>query len=99
MSNATFDVGRLTKLIIIYLVLPVTLALFGDLAMGLMPWLTLVVSVLAIPLASIVVTRASLAELDKIIEKLAPIGELGSNEIGAKSVVLEPIDAPHERIG
>ncbi|MEZ4656413.1 MAG: hypothetical protein R2911_02470 [Caldilineaceae bacterium] len=40
MSNATFDVGRLAKLVVICLVLPVSIMFIAMVGDGLTPWPT-----------------------------------------------------------
>ena len=76
--SAILNVGRLTKLVIFSLVLPVGGAIFADLLLETTPWITIVAAILVIPTASIIVTRASLAELDKIIQEVAPVESVDS---------------------
>lgn len=67
------DSRRLARLVIISLLLPVLAAIVADYILGMLPWITIIVSLIAIPLSSIIVTRASLVEFDKIIQEVAPV--------------------------
>ena len=69
----TMDIWRLTRLVIISLVLPVLVAVVADYLLDTLPWITIMVSLVVIPLSSIVVIRASLVEFDKIIQDVAPV--------------------------
>jgi len=60
-------------------VLPLTILILVDFALGWTPLLTIVASVIFIPLSSIIVIRATLSELDRVIQAVAPV-ELDSQE-------------------
>lgn len=63
---------RLVKYTLLLLVLPVTGAVILDLVTALAPVLTLLASLICIPLAAVVVNRAILAELQQVIDVVAP---------------------------
>ncbi len=54
------------------LVAPVFVALLLDLLLATLPLITMVVAVICIPLATFVVMRAALSELDRVIKEVAP---------------------------
>ena len=43
-----------------------------DVQLGWFPWVTIVASVILIPLATVVVIRVALSEMDQMIRELAP---------------------------
>lgn len=67
------NVEHLAKLLTFSLILPTSTAFAVDLLIETLPWLTIIVSIFAIPLASVLVTRASLGELNRIINEVAPV--------------------------
>jgi hypothetical protein len=54
------------------LVLPVTAVLVVDRILGLTPWLTLGALIICIPLSSVLVSRAALADMNRLIAVVAP---------------------------
>ena len=79
------NVRRLLRSLITSFLLPLTLAILIDLQFGWFPLVTIGATVIFIPLASVIVTRAALSEMDQIIQKLAPLD-------------LEPREAPCDKI-
>ena len=73
MEHVRINVRRLLILLLGSLVLPLAGIVALDLLVGSMPWLTIGGSLIFIPLSTVLITRATLAELDMVIEKLAPI--------------------------
>jgi hypothetical protein len=73
MHATRINVRLLVTSIFYSLVLPLTIAMLLDWSIGWTPWLTIGASVIFIPLASVVVIRATLAELDRVIETVAPL--------------------------
>lgn len=66
------DIGRMAKNMVLALVLPVALAIAADIVAGTWPFITLIVSALAFPIAGIIVLRTTMQELNKVIQALAP---------------------------
>ncbi len=66
------DWRRLTKRLMLTLIVPVLLAITFDLLIGTLPILTLVTSLICIPVATIFVSRAILSEMDRVLTVLAP---------------------------
>jgi len=66
------DWRRLTKWLMLTLVVPVGAAITFDLLIGTLPILTLVTSLICIPVATIFVSRAILSEMDRVMAVLAP---------------------------
>lgn len=79
------NIRRLLRSLITSFLLPLTLAILIDLQFGWFPFVTIGATVIFIPLATVIVTRAALSEMDQIIQKLAPLD-------------LEPSDAPCDKI-
>lgn len=79
------NVRRLLRSLITSFLLPVTLAILIDLQFGWFPLVTIGATVIFIPLATVIVTRAALSEMDQLIQKLAPLD-------------LEPREAPCDKI-
>ena len=79
------NVRRLLRSLITSFLLPLTLAILIDLQFGWFPLVTIGATVIFIPLAAVIVTRAALSEMDQIIQKLAPLD-------------LEPREAPCDKI-
>jgi uncharacterized membrane protein YgaE (UPF0421/DUF939 family) len=78
------NVQRLLRSVVVSLVLPLTLAILVDLQFGWFPLATIGAAVIFIPLATVIVTRAALAEMDRIIQKLAPL-DLESTEASSEN--------------
>jgi hypothetical protein len=66
------NVWRLGKLMLFALVLPCMLAMVFDSVANTWPFGTLLVACFAFPIAGILVMRASLQELQKVIDEVAP---------------------------
>ena len=54
------------------LLLPVAVAFAADAALGTTPLLAVVAAVVCIPLATVLVSRAALTEMGKVIQQVAP---------------------------
>jgi len=79
MHIAQINVRRLVMNVLFSLVFPVTILILIDFNLGWTPLLTIVASVVFIPLSSIIVIRAVLSELDRVLQAVAPV-ELDSQE-------------------
>lgn len=66
------DYWRALRALLFTLVLPVVVAIALDVVTGLLPIVTIVAAVLCIPLATIVVNRVLLGEMDRILAMVAP---------------------------
>ncbi len=73
MDNTRINIQRLLMRLLITLLLPLALAVLADYSLGWMPWTTIGASLIFIPLSTIVVTRATLSELDKVIRQVTPV--------------------------
>ena len=83
MSSVRINIRRLIMGILVTLVLPLALAILMDYTLGWAPFATIGASLFFIPLSTVVVTRATLSELDKVIQKVAPLDyESGLEEKG-----------------
>lgn len=72
-STTHIDWRRLGIRLLVTLVLPVLFALLLDRWLTTSPFLTMVTAVICIPVATFVVIRTALLELDRIIEQVAPL--------------------------
>ena len=79
MQTTRLNIRRLTISILVSLVLPLAIVVLLDLNLGLTPLLTIVASMILIPLSSIIVIRTVLSELDRVIQEVAPL-EIDSEE-------------------
>jgi hypothetical protein len=64
---------RLLRSLVWALLLPVAAAFAADAALGTTPLLAVVATVVCIPLATVLVSRAALLEMSKVIEQVAPV--------------------------
>src|SRR5512139_2229822 len=74
MTPATIriDLWRGVKALLLTLVIPMSIAVISDVAMGTLPWLTIAAVIICIPLATVVVNRTVLAEFDRVVAIVAP---------------------------
>lgn len=77
MTPATIriDLWRGVKALLLTLVIPMSIAVISDMAMGTLPWLTIAGVIICIPLATVVVNRTVLAEFDRVVAIVAPAEE------------------------
>lgn len=73
METIRINVRRLAMLLLLSLVAPLAAAIALDVGMGWTPLFTIAAAVIFIPLATIIVVRATLAELDRVIQRVAPL--------------------------
>jgi hypothetical protein len=73
MVQARINLRRLTGILLASLVAPLGMALLLDLSLGWMPILTIAATVIFVPLSTVLVVRATLAELDLVISQVAPL--------------------------
>ena len=73
MQTKRINIRRLTLGVLVSLVLPLVIVVLLDLNLGLTPLLTIVASVVLIPLSSVIVIRSVLSELDRVIQEVAPL--------------------------
>lgn len=69
------NIRRLAISVLLSFLVPVTLAILIDWQLGLFPWLTIGASIIFIPLSTFIVIRAALAEMDQLIQAVAPLPE------------------------
>ncbi len=73
MQTKRINIRRLMLSVLVSLVLPFVIVVLLDLNLGLTPLLTIVASVVLIPISSVIVIRSALSELDRVIEEVAPL--------------------------
>jgi hypothetical protein len=67
------NVRSLTRSLLVSLIAPLVLVILADFALGLRPWLTIIGSLIIIPVASVIIIRATLAEFERVIQVVAPL--------------------------
>jgi hypothetical protein len=67
------NVRRLTTLVFASLIGPLAAAILLDFSLGLTPLFTIGAALIFIPLSSLLVVRATLAEFEAVIQSVAPI--------------------------
>jgi|688.fasta_scaffold64623_1 hypothetical protein len=67
------NVQRLLRSVVTTLVLPMALAMLADWQLALFPIVTIGATIIFMPLATVIVIRAALAEMDQVIQKVAPV--------------------------
>ena len=82
----------LTVRLLLSLVLPVSVALLLDRSLGTMPWLTLITSLLCIPLATVIVGSAVLRDFERVLAQVAPADAAEPNS--PEAAVVDPDAAP-----
>lgn len=85
-TSSWIDWRRLGLGLLLTLVLPVSLAIFIDLWLTTWPFLVIVTGLLCIPLATIVVMRMALIELERVFKEVAPHEQEIDNETGREVV-------------
>ncbi|MFN8488354.1 MAG: hypothetical protein U0350_12220 [Caldilineaceae bacterium] len=73
MDSVRINIRRLITSILVSLVLPLGLAILLDYSLGWTPFTTIGASLIFIPLSTVIVTRVALAELDQVIQRVAPL--------------------------
>ncbi|MBV7328897.1 hypothetical protein KFU94_11670 [Chloroflexi bacterium TSY] len=72
MHEPRLNVGYLTRLVLLLMLLPLGIGVAADLILDLTPFVTIATGIIFIPVASFFVTRASLSELNKVIQAVSP---------------------------
>lgn len=71
-ATIRIDLWRGVKALLLTLVIPMSIVVISDMAMGTLPWLTIAGVIICIPLATVVVNRTVLAEFDRVVAIVAP---------------------------
>lgn len=67
------NIRRLLRSLVTSLIAPMALAVFIDMQIGWFPLITIGATVIFIPLSTVIVVRAALAELERIVQQVAPL--------------------------
>ena len=79
---ASIDWKNPARPLLLSLFLPVMVAFSVDLLLGTLPLVTMVASIICIPLATVLVIRSILVEFDRVIEVVAPeVAEQGDDSV------------------
>ncbi len=76
---------------LIALIGPLVLVILVDFALDVRPWLTIIGSLIIIPLASVIIIRATLAEVERVIQAVAPL-EPSLESLAIKSLEPESLE-------
>lgn len=91
------NVQRLLRSLVTSLIAPMLAAILFDWQLGWFPLITIGATVIFIPLSTVVVVRAALAELDQVIQQVAPISVEAPAEVTA-TVSENPLDQSVETL-
>lgn len=72
MRQPRIDLRKLTQTFLVVLFLPTVTAIAIDLWLDMLPTVTLIVILIVFPLATILINRTALREMDRIIQEVAP---------------------------
>ena len=89
------DLWRLSRSFLLFLVLPFVVAIALDLATGLWPILTIAAVVLVFPFAGVVMIRKVNAEMQRVIEIVAPAAPAEEGEPPARRFSLLGLSLIH----
>lgn len=92
-KQAHVDWRRLTIRLLLTLLAPVGAALMLDWWLATLPFITMLVGLLCIPLATVVVVRTALSELDRVIAAVAPDDQGVDDNQNADGAALSDADA------
>jgi hypothetical protein len=67
------NVRRLATLVFVSLIVPLAIAILLDVGLGSRPLFTICATVIFVPLSSLLVIRATLAEFEAVIQTVAPL--------------------------
>jgi hypothetical protein len=73
MEPVRINVRRLATLVFASLIVPMAIALLLDFGLGSTPLFTICATVIFVPLSSLIVVRATLAEFEAVIQAVAPL--------------------------
>lgn len=71
-TQARIDVRRLAKKLVLVVVLPTVVAVTVDFRLGTWPVLTIAEMVIWFPIAVVLVNRATVEEMERVIQRVAP---------------------------
>lgn len=92
-KQAHVDWRQLTIRLLLTLIAPVGAALMLDWWLATLPFITMIVGLLCIPLATVVVVRTALSELDRVIAAVAPDDQEVDDNQNADGAALPDADA------
>lgn len=72
MRQPRIDLRKLTQTFLVVLFLPTAAAVAIDLWLDMLPFVTLIVILIVFPLATFLINRTALQEMDRIIQEVAP---------------------------
>ncbi len=72
-KQAHVDWQQLSIRLLLSLIAPVSFALILDWWLATLPLITMIVGLICIPIATVVVVRTALSELDRVIAEVAPL--------------------------
>lgn len=73
MTNTRVNVGRMTLVLLVTLIMPLIIGVCLDLLLETFPWITVSMGVLSLPVSAFFVVRQGKYEMERVIEAVAPV--------------------------
>lgn len=72
MQNRRVHIGRMSFVLLVTLILPLIIGVLLDLLIETLPWITVSMAVVSLPIAAFFVVRQGLWEMSRVIDDVAP---------------------------
>lgn len=72
MANTRVNVGRMTLVLLVTLIMPLIIGVCLDLLVETSPWITVSLGILSLPVSAFFVVRQGKHEMERVIEAVAP---------------------------
>ena len=72
MTNTRVNVGRMTLVLLVTLIMPLIIGIFLDLLIDTSPWITVSMGIISLPISAFFVVRQGKYEMERVIEAVAP---------------------------
>ncbi len=72
MAHIRVNVGRMTLVLLVTLIMPLIIGVCLDLLIESTPWITVGMSILSLPISAFFVVRQGKYEMERVIEAVAP---------------------------
>lgn len=72
MQNRRVHIGRMSFVLLVTLILPLIIGVLLDLLIETLPWITVAMAVVSLPIAAFFVVRQGLWEMSRVIDDAAP---------------------------
>jgi F0F1-type ATP synthase assembly protein I len=72
MTNTRVNVGRMTLVLLVTLIMPLIIGVCLDLLIDTSPWITVCMGIISLPFSAFFVVRQGKYEMERVIEAVAP---------------------------